>query len=168
MVNYRIRPVREEELEKIAEIEAECFPEAEAAGFEDFVKRYRSCAESFFVAETEEGDLAGFCNGCCADTDHLADELYHDTSLHNPQGAYQMIFGLDVAPAYRRQGIGEALMRHMIESAVKRGKKAVVLTCKEHMIPFYRKIGYQYVEVSDSVHGGVVWHKMMYRIGQDS
>ena len=43
-----------------------------------------------------------------------------------------------------------------------RGKKAVVLTCKEHMIPFYQKIGYRYIEVSDSVHGGAVWHKMMY------
>ena len=30
------------------------------------------------------------------------------------------------------------------------------------MIPFYQKIGYRYIEVSDSVHGGAVWHKMMY------
>mgnify|MGYP002545329097 CR=1 FL=1 len=24
------------------------------------------------------------------------------------------------------------------------------------------EIGYRYIEVSDSVHGGAVWHKMMY------
>lgn len=161
-VKYRIRPVREEDLGEIAEIEARCFPAAEAAGYKDFLQRYRTCRESFFVAETEDGALAGFCNGCCADTDHLADELYHDVSLYDPKGPYQMIFGLDVSPEYQKQGIGEALMRHMVESARERGKKAIVLTCKEHMIPFYQKIGYQYIEVSDSVHGGAVWHKMVY------
>lgn len=161
-VNYKIRPVREEDLQKIAAIEARCFPAAEAAGYEDFLKRYQTCKDSFFVAETEDGRLAGFCNGCCADTDHLADELYHDASLHHPEGPYQMIFGLDVDPEYQKQGIGEALMCHMVESAGQRGKKAVVLTCKDHMIPFYQKIGYRYIEVSDSVHGGAVWHKMMY------
>ena len=162
LTGWRIRPAREEDLKVIAEIEARCFPEAEAAGYEDFRQRYRTCRDSFFVAETEDGKLAGFCNGCCADTDHLADELYHDASLHRPDGPYQMIFGLDVSPEYQKQGIGEALMCHMVESARERGKKAVVLTCKEHMIPFYQKIGYRYIEVSDSVHGGAVWHKMMY------
>lgn len=162
-VKYQIRPAREEDLREIARIEARCFPPAEAAGYEDFLQRYQTCGESFFVAETEDGALAGFCNGCCSDTDHLADELYHDASLHNPEGPYQMIFGLDVSPEYQKQGIGEALMRYMVESARERGKKAVVLTCKEHMIPFYKKIGYRYIEVSDSVHGGAVWHKMMYR-----
>lgn len=163
---YMIRPVREEELDKVAAIEAECFPKEEAAGYEEFLKRYRTCRDSFFVAETSDGEIAGFCNGCCADTDHLADELYHDSSLHHPEGEYQMIFGLDVALAYRKQGIGEALMRHMIQSAEERGKKAVVLTCKEHMIPFYRRIGYRYVEVADSSHGGAVWHKMIYPLGR--
>ena len=145
-------------------MEAVCFPAAEAAGYEDFIERYQTCQNSFFVAETENGEIAGFCNGCCADTDYLADALYHDASLHNPDGDYQMIFGLDVNPKFQKQGIGEALMRHMIKSAGERGKKAVVLTCKDHMIPFYKRIGYEYIELSDSTHGGAAWHKMMYRL----
>lgn len=48
-------------------------------------------AKQLFVAETEDGEIAGFCNGCCADTDYLADALYHDATLHNPDGDYQMI-----------------------------------------------------------------------------
>ena len=163
-IKYTIRPVREEDLKKVAEVEAVCFPAAEAAGYEDFIERYQTCQNSFFVAETEEGEIAGFCNGCCADTDYLADALYHDASLHNPDGDYQMIFGLDVNPKFQKQGIGEALMRHMIKSAGERGKKAVVLTCKDHMIPFYKRIGYEYIELSDSTHGGAAWHKMMYRL----
>ena len=163
-VKYTIRPVREEDLKKVAEVEAVCFPAAEAAGYEDFIERYQTCQNSFFVAETEEGEIAGFCNGCCADTDYLADALYHDASLHNPDGDYQMIFGLDVNPKFQKQGIGEALMRHMVKSAGERGKKAVVLTCKDHMIQFYKRIGYEYIELSDSTHGGAAWHKMMYRL----
>ena len=163
-IKYTIRPVREEDLKKVAEVEAVCFPAAEAAGYEDFIERYQTCQNSFFVAETEEGEIAGFCNGCCADTDYLADALYHDASLHNPDGDYQMIFGLDVNPKFQKQGIGEALMRHMVKSAGERGKKAVVLTCKDHMIPFYKRIGYEYIELSDSTHGGAAWHKMMYRL----
>ena len=88
-------------LKKVAEVEALCFPAAEAAGYEDFMERYKTCKNSFFVAETEDGEIAGFCNGCCADTDYLADALYHDATLHNPDGDYQMIFGLDVNPKFQ-------------------------------------------------------------------
>ncbi len=31
------------------------------------------------------------------------------------------------------------------------------------LIPFYKRIGYEYIELSDSTHGGAKWHKMMYR-----
>ncbi len=166
-MEYTIRPVRAEELEQVAAVEAECFPAAEAASREDFEKRLETCAESFFVAETKKGEILGFVNGCCSNDSHLADVLYHDSSLHDPQGAYQMIFGLNVRPAYRRQGIGEALMRHMIESARKRGKKAVVLTCKEHMVTFYSRLGYRFFGLSDSTHGGASWYLMRYEFDRE-
>ena len=49
-VKYTIRPVKEEDLKKVAEVEALCFPAAEAAGYEDFMERYKTCKNSFFVA----------------------------------------------------------------------------------------------------------------------
>lgn len=167
-MEYTIRPARAEELEQISAVEAECFPAAEAASRDDFAHRLETCAESFFVAETKKGEILGFVNGCCSDDSHLADELYHDSSLHNPQGGYQMIFGLNVRPAYRRQGIGEALMRHMIESARTRGKKAVVLTCKEHMVTFYSRLGYRFFGLSDSHHGGASWYLMRYEFDRET
>ena len=74
-VKYTIRPVKEEDLKKVAEVEALCIPAAEAAGYEDFMERYKTCKNSFFVAETEDGEIAGFFNGCCAKTDYLAYSL---------------------------------------------------------------------------------------------
>lgn len=160
----RIRPVREEELRQTAEIEARCFPAAEAASYEELAARFRTCRGSFFVAESEEGRLLGFCNGCCTDSEELTDDLYHDASAHDPEGKYQMIFGLNTLPEARGLGVGTALMRHMIESASRRGKAAVILTCKEHMIPFYERIGFVFEKKADSSHGGAVWYKMVYRL----
>lgn len=161
---YRIRKVEEADLKEVAKIEAQCFPAAEAASYQDFLDRFQTCRNSFFVAESEDGALMGFCNGCVADNDDLSDDLYHDSSKHDENGAYQMIFGLDTLPAYRGQGVGQALMCHMIKSAGQRGKKAVILTCKEHMIPFYERIGYEFIQKADSNHGGAVWYKMIYRL----
>lgn len=161
-MEYTIRKAQPSDLEAVTAVEAACFPPAEAAGAEDFQERLKSCAESFFVAEDKKGRILGFVNGCCADTDELADAFYHDKSLHNPEGAYQMIFGLNVLPEYRRQGLGELLMRHMLTSAGQRGKKAVILTCKEHMVAFYARIGYRFEGLSDSSHGGAVWYKMRF------
>ena len=64
-------------------------------------------------------------------------------------------------PEYRRQGIAAALMERMIEAARQRGKKGLILTCKERLIPYYSKFGYQNLGISESVHGGAVWYDMI-------
>lgn len=102
-------------------------------------------------------------NGCCADTDYLADALYHDATLHNPDGDYQMIFRTGRQSEVPETGHWRSTDASYGKSAGERDKKAVVLTCKDHMIPFYKRIGYEYIELSDSTHGGAKWHKMMYR-----
>lgn len=165
--SFHIRPVREEDLRQTAAIEAACFPAAEAATYEELAARYVSCRGSFFVAESAEGGLIGFCNGCCTDREELTDDLYHDAAAHDPAGKHQMIFGLNTLPKARGCGVGTALMEHMIQSAARRQKEAVILTCKEHMIPFYERIGFQFQKRADSSHGGAVWYKMVYPIRND-
>lgn len=44
----------------------------------------------------------------------LTDELYAQAALHDESGAWQMIFGVNTLPAYRRQGIAETLLRRAI------------------------------------------------------
>ncbi len=81
--------------------------------------------------------------------------------LHNANGAYQSIFGLDVAEAFRRRGVAAALMNRMIETARERGKKGLILTCKDRLIHYYEKFGYVNLGLSQSVHGGAVWYDMI-------
>ena len=115
-MDIMIRKVRPEDLNRIEEIEAECFPPAEAAVRESIVARIAAFPESFFVAETE-GRIIGFINGCATNSLVIYDEIFHDTSHHIPDGENLSVFGLDVVPGYRLHGVAAKLMNHFIRSA---------------------------------------------------
>lgn len=155
-----IRQVMPEDLDAVARVEAVCFPQAEAASRASFAQRIRAFPESFFVAE-RQGEIVGFINGCVTDSRVICDEMFEDIRCHRPEGAYQSIFGLDVAPEFRRQGLAARLMRHMMAQAQKRGKKGLILTCKDRLIGYYEQFGYRNLGVSRSVHGGTVWYDMI-------
>ena len=79
------------------------------SGKQDIEARMDVFEDCFFVAETN-GKIVGFINGAVAKEASLPDQMYHDASLHDPNGAYQTVFGLDVLPAYRRNGIAGRLL----------------------------------------------------------
>lgn len=163
-MTYTIRPVRPTDLAAVTEVEAVCFPAAEAAAEESFKARIAAFPECFFVAEAD-GKIIGFINGCATDSKTIYDEMYENSACHRPDGAYQSIFGLDVIPDYRCQGIAAALMDHMIEDAKNKGRKGLILTCKDRLIHYYAKFGYKNMGVSESVHGGAVWYDMILEFG---
>ena len=160
--DYTIRFVRPEDLEAVTQVEAECFPAAEAAGAESLRARIEAFPESFLVAEhVSDGKIIGFINGAVTDDRTIADEMFENIGLHNPEGAYQSIFGLDVAEPYRRRGVAAALMNRLIATARERGKKGLILTCKDRLIHYYETFGYVNLGISQSVHGGAVWYDMI-------
>ena len=154
-----IRNAKKEEAALLAQIEAECFPAAEAAGKQDIEARMDVFEDCFFVAETN-GKIVGFINGAVAKEASLPDQMYHDASLHDPNGAYQTVFGLDVLPAYRRNGIAGRLLKRMIHHARECQRKGVVLTCKDHLVHYYAGFGFKHRGVADSTHGGAKWNEM--------
>lgn len=159
-MNINIRRVTIDDLDAVSEVEASCFPEAEAATKSSFKQRIMIFPESFFVAETG-GEIIGFINGCITNEMTIYDELFSDASLHVPNGDYQAIFGLDVISDYRNQGIAAQLMNHMIETSRLAGRKGVILTCKEKLIHYYSKFGFKNKGISKSEHGGAEWFDMI-------
>ena len=157
--NLQIRLSDPGEADRLAEIEAICFPPAEAASHEEVVKRMGAFPENFVVAVKDE-QIVGFINGGTTDKPVLPDEFYHDITLHRKDGEIQTVFGLNVIPEYRHQGIAGELVEYFKELAKERGKKALILTCKEHMIPFYESHGLKKLGVADSCHGGATWYDM--------
>ncbi len=160
MINFTIRPVEKTDLDAVTAVEAVCFPAAEAATKESFEHRIATFPECFFVA-VHDHKIIGFINGCATDERTIHDEMFEDSSLHKVDGCYQSIFGLDVIPEYQRQGIAAELMNHLIENARAKGRKGLILTCKDRLIHYYEKFGYQNLGVSASVHGGAVWYDML-------
>ena len=63
-------------------------------------------------------------------------------------------------PDYQRRGMAAALLNHYIATMRERGKRGVVLTCKAHLLDYYRGFGFVHGGVADSEHGGAEWHEM--------
>ena len=149
-----------EDIAAIAAVEAECFPPAEAATAKEFVDRVKYYGNHFWLMYEAE-KLIAFVDGFVTDERDLTDVMYEDATLHNENGAWQMIFGVNTIPAYRKQGDAGELIGRAIEDARLQGRKGLVLTCKERLVPYYAKFGFVDEGVSEkSTHGNVVWHQM--------
>ena len=86
--------------------------------------------------------------------------MYEDASLHREDGAWQMIFGVNTLPAYRRRGCAGQLLRRAIADARAQGRRGCVLTCKEALVHYYETFGFVSEGRSQSTHGGAVWYDM--------
>lgn len=158
--DLNIRQATADDITRIAEIEEKCFPASEAASLKSFFERFMAFPECFLVAEVD-GKVVGHINGCVTDSPKLSDTLYHNTSLHRPDGPWQTVFGIAVLPDYQHQGIASELMRHFKKETKARGKVGIVLTCKDEKIGFYEGLGFTYEGVSGSSHGGARWNDMI-------
>lgn len=148
-------------LDEIADIETICFPVGQAAKKEQFRKRLEIYPEYFLLLCDNSGKVGAFINGFVTDEPDLTDEMYANPELHNKNGAWQMIFGLDTLPEYRRRGYAGMLMNELLSLAKKEGRRGAVLTCKESLIGFYERFGFVNEGISSgSVIGGVNWYQM--------
>lgn len=159
MIEVILRGVRLADLDRVVEIEGICFPAEEAATRESFKERIETFPDSFLVAEAD-GILIGFINGCVTNSPVIYDDLFHSTRHHIRDGNNLSVFGLDVIPSYRRQGVATQLMNHFIQIAKNAGRKNVILTCKEQLVHYYESFGYINQGISKSTHGGAQWFDM--------
>ena len=157
-----IRYATRKDIPAIANVEAECFPPAEAATEEEFIERVGHYGNHFWLM-FEEDKLIAFVDGFVTDEPDLTDEMYERAELHQEAGEWQMIFGVNTIPSCRHQGYAGRLLQQAITDAKKQGRKGLVLTCKDALIPYYAKFGFVNEGVSESVHGNVVWYQMRLR-----
>lgn len=155
-----IRKATMNDLDAISEVESECFPAAEAATKEEFRERLESYADHFLLMFDGE-KLAAFIDGFVTDEPDLTDQMYENAAMHNESGKWQMIFGVNTLPEYRRRGLAGTLINEMIAEARRQGRDGLVLTCKDRLVHYYAKFGFLNEGVSEkSTHGGAVWNQM--------
>lgn len=117
-------------------------------------------ADHFWLLEEDDGTLVSFVDGMTTDEPTLRDEMYENAALHDEDGTWQMIFGVNTLPAYRRRGCAGAVLERVIADARAQGRRGCVLTCKDKLVHYYEKFGFVNEGVSQSTHGGVVWYDM--------
>ena len=154
-----IRTATIEDLTVIAQVEAACFPPAEAATADEFKDRLDHYANHFWLM-FDNDKLIAFVDGFCTDNPNLTDEMYAKADMHNENGAWQMIFGVNTLPEYRKHGYAAKLINQAINDTTTQRRKGLVLTCKEKLIPYYSKFGFVNEGISESVHGNVTWYQM--------
>jgi ribosomal protein S18 acetylase RimI-like enzyme len=154
-----IRTATMADLSQLAEIEAICFPAAEAASMDFIQARLTAFPNHFWVLEEDE-HIISFVNGMVTNQPDLTDNLYEDAALHTEDGQWQMIFGVDTLPDYRKKGCAGQLLLRAISDAREQGRLGLVLTCKDRLVHYYASFGFRDEGVCGSTHGGAVWHQM--------
>ena len=157
-----IRTATIDDLDIISYVEAKCFPKTEMATKEQFKKRLEYYKDYFWLM-FDKNTLISFVDGFCTDEENLTDEMYEKAEMHNDNGKWQMIFGVNTIPEYRRKGYASQLLNYAIQDAKKKNRLGVVLTCKDELINFYSKLGFVNEGKSISEHGGVSWNQMRIR-----
>lgn len=159
------REIRSEDAQRAAKIEAICFPPSEACTLPIMKQRIELAGDCFLAATVgENGEIIGFINGLCTDEETLRDELFTDTTMHDPAGDNIMICSVAVLPEYRMQGIARSMMREFLRRQKEMGRKKAILTCVPEKVGMYSKFGFSDRGDSDSTWGGEVWHEMDCRL----
>lgn len=165
--HYELRQVCPGDAEAATEIEAICFPPSEACTFPIMKERIALAADSFLVAtDRRTGKMVGFINALCTDEQSLRDELFTDTSLHDPEGKNVMICSVAVLPEYQKQGIARGMMKEFLWRQKIAGKKQAILTCVPGKVSMYQKFGFTDRGESESSWGGEKWHEMWCVLGE--
>ncbi len=154
-----IRNATPDDLDELYNIEKECFPPKEAAKKEEIKERLKTFPNHFWILE-KDGKIISFANGFVTNEKDLSDEMYENASLHDENGDWQMIFGLNTLPEFRKNGYASLLVGKIIETAKKENRLGVVLTCKKYLVDYYSKFSFADEGISQSQHGGEVWNQM--------
>lgn len=155
----KIRNATRADLAAVTDLERLCFPLAEAADEEIFLKRLAVFPRHFWLLESG-GRLVCFVNGMVTSEPTIRDEMFADAALHEESGAWQAIFGVNTRPGYRCRGYAGKVLERVISDARDQDRAGCILTCKESLIPYYETFGFRSGGVSSSVHGGAVWYDM--------
>lgn len=155
----RIRHAEKQDLEALNRIGEECYSPEERISAEEYEKRLNVYPEHFWILE-EEGEIAAFINGPVINQPKIEDDMFHNTAWHDEKGTWQAILGVNTSPRCQNRGYASRIMERLIMDARQQGRKGCVITCKEALIPYYEKFGFQNWGVSASALAGQLWYDM--------
>lgn len=155
-----VRHVQPDDVEQILQLENESFIEAEAATKDVFIDRINRIPDTFLVAESD-GEILGFINGPVIQQLYITDDLFRQISKNPDKGGVQSILGVVTSKKARNQGVARMLINKLTKHAKENEREAVTLTCREELVFFYEKQGFENHGRSNSEHAGAEWFNMV-------
>lgn len=160
-MSYNFAPATADELTQIMAIEHSGFSDAEAASTDSMAQRIAVISDTFIVAHTATGAVAGYIVGPASKERYITDDLFETTTPNQPNAPYQTVLSLAVAPNHQGQGIAGALLTELAKVAKAQNRQAITLTCLKKLVPFYEAHGYQNEGVAASDHAGETWYNLV-------
>ena len=161
-----IRTARASDLEEIYSVETACFQKQFQISYDYYKLALSTCPERFYLLFVDHV-LAGFINAMPTNKKDLKDSMLKGISDYDKNGSNLMVIGLMILPEYQHHGYATRLMKRFIRVSREEGKKRIVLTCRKELIDFYKKFGYIYQGISDSVLGYEVWYQLKLDLDDD-
>ena len=119
-----IRHATKHDISAISEVEAKCFPPSEAASEKAFTGRIENYGNHFWLMY-ENDKLIAFVDGFVTDESDLTDEMFADATMHDENGAWQMIFGVNTLPEYRNNGMQASCFAVLLMKQRSKGARAL-------------------------------------------
>ncbi|MEO6924023.1 MAG: GNAT family N-acetyltransferase [Bryocella sp.] len=141
----KLRKYTDEDVEKLFRLDEQCFPLPFRFSLEA-MRRFASSSKAFVPMAEMDGELVGF------------------VILH-VEGTAGYIVTLDVAEAYRRKGIAQALMQQVEAHAREAACEVLVLHVfdrNQSAIAFYDHAGFEEVDRDENFYGEGL-HALVYR-----
>ena len=101
------------------------FPEVDGP---EAMKRVKACSAAVFLVCEIDGRVVGVVRG-------------------NYDGSRAIVHQLSVHPAYKKQGIGTALVKEIVNRFQRMGAPTVSATVTEESLPFWQKVGFRKTKV---------------------
>lgn len=105
----------------------------------------------------EQKEILAFINGHVTDHSRIQDVMFHDPRIHNENGKWQAILGVNTSLKHQNHDYASKLMYQLIEDARKQNRKGCILTCKEELIHYYEKFGFMYLNQHLRMKLGMIW-----------
>ena len=150
--------------ESLYSLECASFPPDEAATLDGMILRVTQAPECFYkwkIIDDKNNDcerVIGMING----TKTTSNNVTHESmEMHEPKGRIAVIHSVTIDPNYRRLKHATKMLKEYIKEMRKNSTiDILLLLCKQHLIAFYQSCGFQFVKVSDVVHGADTWFEM--------
>ena len=87
------------DLPQLTKIGAECYPPKETITEQEYAGRINLYSEHFWILE-DKGEILAFANGLVTDMPRITDEMFHNPKLHNENGLWQTVLGINTSPKH--------------------------------------------------------------------